>query len=338
QTCLCYALTLNGSVVALNVFSNGACQLFFNYLSYKGIQINLNSTLYLLQPLPTDQCCKNISWVLNKIENSLTSSVDVAGPLNLYIDDQDNLVTAEYYGRLIKLNRYNLTVLNRITLLDGVGAISYNEGYYYIGSGIPGTTTAYLSIYDSHTMALIVNITGPTSYFGPIRECRFINNNSIMIALSQAQYSYSLLLFYQINSPTNYTLIRQLMAPTWAVYCLYKVNDTFFYLTMFYTNSLIYTVQYNSFTQNWTITQFVTLTVQPTTPASVLIDPCNRIWVADYYGGIRIYDQQGQYLTTWNTIVQTPLYMLMLDNYELYIADDGNNRILRFVPNIQCIV
>ncbi|CAF1274581.1 unnamed protein product [Didymodactylos carnosus] len=52
ETCLCYALTLNSLVVALNVFSNGSCQLFFNYLSYKEIQINLDSTLYLLQPLP----------------------------------------------------------------------------------------------------------------------------------------------------------------------------------------------------------------------------------------------------------------------------------------------
>ncbi|CAF1059553.1 unnamed protein product [Didymodactylos carnosus] len=59
ETCLCYALILNGSVVALNVFSSGSCQLFFNYLLYKEIQINLNSTLYLLQPLPTGLSIKS---------------------------------------------------------------------------------------------------------------------------------------------------------------------------------------------------------------------------------------------------------------------------------------
>ncbi len=67
-----------------------------------------------------------------------------------------------------------------------------------------------------------------------------------------------------------------------------------------------------------------------------MIDSCGRLWVIVYGFGIRIYDQTGTVLLA-NWTLSTGLGdILLLNNYELFLADYYNNQILHFTPNLQC--
>ncbi|CAF1119075.1 unnamed protein product [Didymodactylos carnosus] len=86
---------------------------------------------------------------------------------------------------------------------------------------------------------------------------------------------------------------------------------------------------------NWT---FVPLsnTATPQYPVQMAVDFCGRIWFVIYGLGVQIYDPTGSILlATWP--VSTELNgILMVDNYELYLADYDNNQLLHFTPNLQC--
>lgn len=276
-----------------------------------------------------------VSLVSNAEE---TYTVSINSPNNLYIDNYNRLVTNEWYGRLIQMDRYNLSVINQITLNTTVaGAISYNDGLYYIGAGGNGYSSSQnaLLIYNSTTMNLITKITGDPSYFGPIRQCAFARNNTLMLVLSQVSISYSFILLYQINSPTNYTLLNKtIQTPDFAAYNIYKVNDTFFYFILYKAYQPIYTLTSTSDGQSWSVGTFVTQGPQPVLISSITVDSCGRVWAVDQYTYIYIYEATtGALLGTFNK-VSNPYYILLLGNYELYVST-STNRIYRLAPNTE---
>ena len=267
-----------------------------------------------------------------------TYTVSINQPNNLYIDNHNRLVTNEWLGRLIQMDRSNLSIQNRTTLnTTYAGALTYNDGLYYIGTGVGSDTNSdnALLVYNSSTMELLTKITGPSTYFGPIRQCAFARNNTLMLVLSQVSLSYSLILLYQINSPTNYTLLNNnIRTPSYAAYTICKVNNTFFYFTLYLANKPIYTLTSSLDGQNWSVGTFVTQGPQPTLISSVAIDSCGRVWAADPYSHIYIYEATtGALLGTFDRI-PNPYYILILDNYELFVST-STNQIYRLAPNIQ---
>jgi outer membrane protein assembly factor BamB len=237
------------------------------------------------------------------------------------------------------MDRYNLSIIDRITLDTTLaGALSYNDGLYYIGTGgngFPNSENALL-VYNSSTMDLLMKITGDSSYFGPIRQCSFARNNTLMLVLSQASLSYSLILLYQINSPTNYTLINNdIKTSAFAAYNIFRVNDTFFYFILYIESTPIYTLTLTSDGQTWSTETFITQGPQPTLISSVTVDSYGRVWATDPYTYIYIYEATtGALLGTFNRI-PNPYYILLLDNYELFVSTTTNT-IYRLAPNIQC--
>jgi WD40 repeat protein len=237
------------------------------------------------------------------------------------------------------MNRYNLTITNEFNLSTiALGAVSYNDGLYYIGAGgaaYPSSENALL-IYNTTDMSLLFKLTGDPSYFGGIRECRFLRNNTQMLVISEVSYLYSLILLYQINSPTNYTLLNSnIKTAAYGAYSMFKVNETFFYFTLYYPTRPIYTLTSSLDGQTWSVGTFVTQGPQPTLISSVAVDSCGRVWAADQYSYIYIYDPlTGALLGTFNQVPK-PYYILLLDNYELFVGSI-TNKIFRFAPQIYC--
>jgi hypothetical protein len=282
----------------------------------------------------------NASFFVYLVDNATESySVSINSPGNLYIDDHNRLVTNEWYGRLIQMDRYNLSIINRITLNTTLAAaLSYNDGLYYIGTGGSGYSSSEnsLLVYNSSTMDLLIKITGNSNYFGPIRQCSFASNNTLMLVLSQTTYTYSLILFYQINSPTNYTLLSSnIQTSDFSAYNIFKVNDTFFYFVLYLPNKPIYTLSSSANGQTWSVGTFVTEGPQPTLISGVTVDSCGRVWAADPYSYIYIYEATTGALLGTFTKISNPYYILLLDNYELFVST-ATNQTYRLAPNIQC--
>ncbi|CAF1224635.1 unnamed protein product [Didymodactylos carnosus] len=151
-----------------------------------------------------------------------------------------------------------------------------------------------------------------------------------------ATETIAVLSFYRVYAPgSNYSFMYSVPAPKTSPCSLYKVNDTFLYLVHYYASTPIYKMILSGNSSNWT---FVPLpnTATPQYPVQMAIDFCGRIWFAIYGLGVNIYDPTGStLLATWP--VSTGVGgILMLDNYELYLADYDNNQLLHFTPNLQC--
>ena len=65
--CLCQAYSSPTAVVAINYFAdNGTCQFFTSYKPGFVVRLGLESTLYLIQPLPVrPQICTDLTWLLD---------------------------------------------------------------------------------------------------------------------------------------------------------------------------------------------------------------------------------------------------------------------------------
>ena len=264
-------------------------------------------------------------------------AVSVNMPQTLAIDNKGRLVTNERLGRLIRMNRENLSIENAINLNTTVTAtVNYHNGLYYIGSGDsynPSVDNSLL-VYNATDMALLVKLTNPT-YFGPIRECRFVRNNTQMLLISQLSYSYSLILLYQINSPINYTLLNtNIQTPTWGALSLYQVNDTFLYLVLYEVAKPIYTLSASPNGLDWSLGTLVTQVPLTALITSIAVDSCGRIWAADRNSYIYILDPiTGAVLGTFQK-VQNPFFILLLDDYELLVSSSTQNKIFRFAPHM----
>ena len=357
--CLCQAWTLPSTLVAINYFSNNlTCELFSSYGSTYQISINSISTLFLIESLPPRQSPENLTWLLDASKSQVQKdicvycfhkstiffrlvsnttgykTVTIDQPQNLYIDNYNRLVTNEWRGRLIQMDRYDLTVTAQITLTTTVfTAISYNDGLYYVGTGAyaDAGNDNTLRVYNSSTTSFITNVINSTNSFGPIRQCCFARNNTLMLVLAQVSW-YSRILLYQINSPTSYTLLNiNIQTSNYGVYNIFKVNDTFFYFVLYLSNMPIYKLISSIDGQSWSIEAFVTQGPQPQLISSIAVDSNGRVWAADQYSYIYIYDATtGALLGTFNKIPQ-PYYILLLNNYELFVST-ATNKIYRIPP------
>jgi hypothetical protein len=137
NTCLCNAMNLfNSKLLALNYFSsNQSCQLFVSTISAPQLISYSNSTLILLQPLPSP-CCSNLPWLLKQIQQAQQqTSMPVTNPTFLSIDPVNNLLSVQsYYGSKTLFNRTNLNVTVNTTSVGSNCAIAAQNDNLFISS------------------------------------------------------------------------------------------------------------------------------------------------------------------------------------------------------------
>ncbi|CAF1252620.1 unnamed protein product [Didymodactylos carnosus] len=198
------------------------------------------------------------------------------------------------------------------------------------GKGCDSPRRLYVYSSKNLTRGSLVNIT----ITGDPREVKFIQNSTIMIVATEYTQVLS---FYRVYAPgSNYSFMYSVPTPKTSPYSLYKVNDTFLYLVHYYNSTPIYKMILSGNSSNWTFVPLSNTATPLKTPAQMGIDFFGRIWFAIYGLGVKIYDPTGSILlTTWPVSAGLD-GILMLDNYELYLADYDNNQLLHFTPNLQC--
>jgi sugar lactone lactonase YvrE len=167
------------------------------------------------------------------------------------------------------------------------------------------------------------------------RSLMFLSDGQIMVVTSYG--SNSLVFFNRSNiSPINYTFISKQLTNYPGPFGLWRVNDSFFYVTS-YDNSSLYSYS-NDINGLWKET-FVFSTNQLSNtngPTHVTIDDSNRFWFSLGTDTTLIYDQQGNLLANY-TIPNSKIFDIkILNNYVMFFSDSGSNRIVRIDPNIQC--
>jgi hypothetical protein len=138
KQCLCTVLSQYSNVLLFNSYTNGSCQLFFSLPYAYTMEYNFNSTIIFLSPLPPANqapCCSNLTWLISRMSNSITSPIAPVAPSYLVIDDLDYL--AVLIGNLY-LYRYNRTTMALISsvLIPLSEALSYYNKQYFISEYI----------------------------------------------------------------------------------------------------------------------------------------------------------------------------------------------------------
>lgn len=185
-------------------------------------------------------------------------------------------------------------------------------------------------VLSTATLAFITNITIPSDP----RDVAFIQNGSVMIA---SVAGTTRLAFYNVTSPTSYTLTSTLSAPN-TPYTIYRANDALLYVATMTASTAIYTLICNSTTNNWvwnTITG--TTSTSSTSNFQATFDACGRMWISVKGYGIRIFDSTGA-ISLYNWTLTTGLNTITsTKTFDLYAADFLNNRVFSYTPGIdQC--
>lgn len=140
--CLCTATQLYSlaNIAALNSFiQNKTCQVILSppVLSPR-IVTDTKCNLTVLQPLTDTPCCSDISWVLERIKNTVRKfTTNVNQPTTLSISSNNKYVSTINYrtNTLVRLYRDNLTSAGTQSLPSGYVCASaiYRQGYIAFG-------------------------------------------------------------------------------------------------------------------------------------------------------------------------------------------------------------
>ena len=168
----------------------------------------------------------------------------------------------------------------------------------------------------------------------------FVRNNTMLLAGVQIGSSPVTIYHANLNTntyiPLNITYSYPAGAPyPWAVN---TVNDSFALMTYWNSNMSVYALKSSSNTSNnWTM---VPINGTKAGPSEILgdavVDSCGRMWVVSYGFGIRIYNSAGTVLLANWTVSSGVSNILLLNTYELFLADYYYDKILHYNPNIQC--
>jgi sugar lactone lactonase YvrE len=271
----------------------------------------------------------NTTYLLNKLKNVSKISVQVPSPRDAVIDNYGYLVTVEVIQN--QLDRFDPNNLTRIKQISVPGSeqytITYFQGAYYIASYNPPMT-----VISSETLTVLGNIS--TSMYG-IRSIIFLNNGQTMVVAACDSNSLGFLTRTK-SSSIGYTLAFSQSTTFSCPHGMWRVNDSFFYVTGYNSNSL-YSFQATGTSTSWNET-FVFQTSNSNAmsgAARVTIDECGRFWFGSESDTILIYDQQGNPLGNW-TIPNSEIFDIkIMGNYLMYLTD-SNNQTMRVDPQIQC--
>ena len=165
------------------------------------------------------------------------------------------------------------------------------------------------------------------------RGITFIRNGTLMLV---AVFGANHIVFFDVFSPVNYSSVPFLTLAINSPCGLYAVNDSFIYVASWIVSNPVSTLTFSSNT--WTSTALPnTRTVGIEKTFQTAVDGCGRLWLSITGYGIRIFDPWGRALLFSWPVSSGINGILLLDDYELFLADFANNMILHFKPNIgQC--
>jgi hypothetical protein len=330
--CLCMSPF---SYSAINCYPNNTCQLFSTFpISYR-IEATPGGRLYFPQqsfPNASQCCMPNINYLLNKLKMATMIFTSVLNPRDAVIDDYGYLVTVEVGGNTLdRFNPINLTEIDTVPLPNTQQmSIAYFQDAYYIAP-----LNGAMTVVDSENLTVLTSI--PTQING-IPGIIFLNDGQTMVVTDLAG---NRVVFFNRTSlvPIQYNISFYQYTNFNAPYGLWRVNDSFFYVTSYTQNSL-YSFSATSIYKPW-IQTLVLPSINTNGQggaARVTIDECGRFWSTFEINTIFIHDQQGQYLGNWT--IPNPnsniFDIKIMDNYLIYLTDTNMSQIMRFDPGFEC--
>ena len=334
--CLCYALQ-NPPVVALNSYlMNLSCQLFSN-LSQFSFQVisSLNVSVVLLQPLqPYTPCCSNLTWLLAQMKSN-ARSLNITSLESIALDIDRNRLGAVSNSslQLISADPINSTFLSTGPP-NNARPISYNRNLFYVGIFPPAVPYAF-HIYAASNLTKVgsMNFTK-----GSPQRIVWLFNETLVCILTQNKSNSSTVNFH--NWPSR-SLNRSISVPITNAFGLGKAanDDTFVYITDGSSGGHVWrlrTLPPHNFSR------FASTVNKRESPTNLDIDRCNRMWVAFYGLGVRIYDMNSTVmLHEWDMSLSAPYSSNVLDlvltrQYQLYLADLSPGRLTSYGSALQC--
>ena len=328
--CLCEANFYS----ILNCFPNNTCQFFVDAPRAYTLKPTPNALLYFPRQIVPNasQCCvPKRNQLVKRLENLALISSPVNGSRCLALDNHGYLVTVSHTDQtIVRFYANNLTQVDQSPpslFSDSPLALTYHNEAYYVGFDY------YILVVDSNNMTLMHNIS--TSALNGTRDIMFLNKGQQMIVT--ATYSNRLVFFNRSSLTShNYDYMGYQDVSCPGPHGLSYVDDGLFYVTSFY-NSTVYKYSASENGTAWN----ETLAVTPSPVASssgnhVTMDGCDRYWLSLGAGGVQVFDRAGLLV---NLILPTGSNIfdaLVLDNYVIYLSDNGGNTILRLDPNIHC--
>ena len=326
--CLCLAVPYYTMV---NYFENGTCQIFITIPCAYQVQLKTQVHLYLFNEsvsLTPQSCAADLALLIKKLNNAVPNDRSVAKPRCLVIDDHGYLVTVRNMQSL--LDRYdpnNLTLIDQTPLSTPYPfTITFHDGAYYIA-----TYFGNITVVSSTTLTTINTIS--SSYINQPRDIIFVDNGYTMIVASSGN---NLLLCFNRSDATSTSYTFAYMIPFSDNYPhgLWRVNDSFFYVTSYTSNTIFsYTLVNNT-------TWIPKLIVDARSMVSigggthVTVDQHGRLWFSLGDAGVLIYDNQGVLLGSFSYSLVSVYDLLITDNYVIYLSLYSSNLLVRLDPNI----
>lgn len=333
--CACLSLR-NSSIVAFNSFAlNHSCQLFSNLSTFPfQVMSDLNVIVHLLQPLPPyTPCCFNLTWLLTQMKSNILSQ---------------NIVSVE--GLALDTDRKRLGVVSQSTLQlrsadliapvnfsvfppSNAQAICYHQGLFYVGI-FPVISPSAFHLYAASNLTKVgtINFTQ-----GSPQRIAWLFNDTLACILIQNGSSSSLANFYKWPLMT---LNKSVSLGIRNAYGLTKSpnSDTFVYITDGSGGGKVWRLKT---LPPYDFSQIASSMSNNESPVNLIVDNCNRLWVAFYGYGLRIHDLNSTaILGSWNmsSVTYSPaLYDLVLtEQYQLYLADKVNGTLSRYGSALQC--
>ena len=330
--CLCDSYS---SHMILNCFASDTCQFFVDApCSYK-LEPTPNALVYFpRQVFPKASECwmPNTSFLLNRLNTTTPTYANVSYPLCLVLDDHGYLVTVSLTNRSIfRFHPNNLTRIEQPPspiFADPPHTLAHHGGAYYVGF-IP-----YILVVDSSSMSQIHNISTPSLY--GTRDMIFFNDGQQMMVVSMNNRR---LIFFNRSSsmPHNYDFIGYQTVSCQSPHGLFYVSDTLFYLTS-RADHTVYTYSNVGNITSWAETLVLNVSSSAYLPNGlhVSVDNNDRYWFSMGLYGMKIFNSQGSLLGSLYPTDSNIFDTLILNNYVIYLADCGRDRLVRIDPTIQC--
>ena len=330
--CLCLSST---SHAAVNCFDNRTCQLFRTFPLRYRINVLNHSRLYFPQgsfPNESECCMSNLTDLLNRLKNgSFMQSVNVSSPRDVVLDNRGTVATVEsVVFKLSQFDATNLSQMNHIIVGNSfLRAFAFYDDVYYVAS-----QNNMMLLVNAVNLSTLANLT--LTQVSAARGIIFLNGGRTMVISSSANNS---LVFFNrsLSIAPFYTFQFRQPVSYGSPHGLWRVNDSFFYVTSYQNNS-VYSYRQNISNGIW-IERFVFQVPKWNNSGGathLTIDECDRFWLSLGNDRIIICDEQGNQLGNF-TVANAGIYDLQISkNYLMYFADNLSNRIVRLDPNIQC--
>lgn len=230
HTCIeCLCSTVLTNVTALNCFSNNTCQFFFTVPRTYNLQHTPQTFLYFpngIFPNASQYCMPNLTYVIERLKNATQQITNTLAPRCLVLDDQNRLATVETSSPFLNLfdatTQVNLSRLEP-SLGSAYRSLVFNDDFFYVG-----LANSSILMLGSSTLSVRNTIVSPS--FSGIRDMIFLNDWHTMVVTSGG--SNRLAFFNRsASSSTNYTLAYQQSIACTSAHGMWRVNDTFFYVT-----------------------------------------------------------------------------------------------------------